>query len=164
MLNRFLIPFFSLLAFVIVQAPGAAIAQDATSLQIESSLGEPSPIRLTLEDLDKLEQIEFSTSTIWTDGVVTFSGVSLNELLKSLETSGQAIELVALNEYSISIPSGELGDQYPIVATRMNGEQMSVRDKGPFWLVYNYDSDPRFQNETIYSRSIWQLNRIKVVE
>jgi len=164
MLNRFLVPFFSLFVFLVAQAPGAAIAQDATSLQIENSLGDTNPIRLKLSDLDAMEQIEFSTSTIWTDDVVMFSGVSLNELLKALNTTGQTVELIALNEYSISIPNGELGDQYPIVATRMNGEKMSVRDKGPFWLVYNYDSDPRFQNETIYSRSIWQLNRIKVVE
>ncbi len=39
---------------------------------------------------------------------------------------------------------------------------MSVREKGPLWIVYPYSSSPEFQNEVIYSRSIWQLNRITV--
>lgn len=164
MLNRHLISVLSLLAFVVAQVPCVAIAQDATSLQVESSPNSTSTIGLTLEDLDKLQQTEFTTSTIWTDGQVKFSGVSLNELLKTLKISGQTIELIALNDYSISIPMSELGSPLPIVATRMNDKRMSVRDKGPFWLVYDYDSDASFQNETIYSRSIWQLNRIKLVE
>ena len=164
MLNRFLISVFSLSAIVFAQIPSVAIAQNALSLQIERSANSSSAINLTLEDLDKLRQTEFTTSTIWTDEPVKFSGVSLYELLKSLEISGKTIELIALNEYSISIPMSELDNPLPIVATRMDDEQMSVRDKGPFWLVYNYDSDPSFQNETIYSRSIWQLNRINLVE
>ena len=43
-----------------------------------------------------------------------------------------------------------------------NGEPMSVRDKGPLWVVYNFDSNPEFQTEVMYSRSIWQLDRIVV--
>jgi hypothetical protein len=50
-----------------------------------------------------------------------------------------------------------------MIAFRMNGAPMSVRDKGPLWIVYPYDSDPRFQTEIIYSRSIWQLDRLEVL-
>jgi len=39
---------------------------------------------------------------------------------------------------------------------------MSAREKGPVWLVYNYDSDPAFRTETVYSRSVWQLDRITI--
>jgi hypothetical protein len=37
---------------------------------------------------------------------------------------------------------------------------MSIREKGPLWLVYPYDLNKAYQSETIYSRSIWQLVRI----
>jgi hypothetical protein len=47
-----------------------------------------------------------------------------------------------------------------MIAYARNGEPMSLREKGPFWLVYNYDADPAFRTETVYSRSIWQLDRI----
>jgi hypothetical protein len=45
----------------------------------------------------------------------------------------------------------------------MDDRPMSVRDKGPLWVVYPFDDVPAYQSETIYSRSIWQLDRIEVV-
>jgi hypothetical protein len=50
----------------------------------------------------------------------------------------------------------------PLLAFLMNGEPMSVRDKGPVWLVYPYDADAAFRTEQIYAWSIWQLDRIEV--
>jgi hypothetical protein len=50
----------------------------------------------------------------------------------------------------------------PIVAFARNGAPMPLRDKGPLWIVYPYDSNPDYQSELIYSRSIWQLDRIEV--
>ncbi|MEC8574513.1 MAG: oxidoreductase, partial [Pseudomonadota bacterium] len=41
---------------------------------------------------------------------------------------------------------------------------MSLRDKGPLWIVYPFDSDPAYQTEAIYSRSIWQLEEITVTK
>ena len=51
----------------------------------------------------------------------------------------------------------------PIIAYMMNGEEMSVRNKGPLWLVYPYDLNHEYRSEVIYSRSIWQLDRIDVL-
>jgi hypothetical protein len=45
----------------------------------------------------------------------------------------------------------------------MDDRPMSVREKGPLWVIYPFDDVPEYQNETIYSRSIWQLDRIEVV-
>jgi hypothetical protein len=36
-----------------------------------------------------------------------------------------------------------------------------VRDKGPLWVVYPYDSKPDYQSELIYVRSIWQLAQME---
>ena len=38
--------------------------------------------------------------------------------------------MVALNDYAVEMPIDEIGETYPVVATRMNGETMGVRDKG----------------------------------
>jgi hypothetical protein len=46
----------------------------------------------------------------------------------------------------------------------MDGNAMSVRDKGPLWVIYPYDSDAAYRTEVIYSRSIWQLDRLEVVQ
>jgi len=43
----------------------------------------------------------------------------------------------------------------------MNGEPISRREKGPYWLVYPYDVDAKYQSEVVYSKSIWQLVSIE---
>ncbi len=141
-----------------------SFGQETLPLQVTTSPADPSAVMLSLADLDALEQITFSTTTIWTDDEVVFSGVSLKALLVHLDASGQSLEMVALNDYAVTMPIAELEEAAPIVATRMNGEIMSVRDKGPYWIVYPYDSNPRYSTETNYARSIWQLNRLKVVD
>ncbi|HBQ6508802.1 TPA: oxidoreductase, partial [Klebsiella variicola subsp. variicola] len=43
---------------------------------------------------------------------------------------------------------------------KMNGEYMRVRDKGPLFIVYPYDSSTELQNQIYYSRSAWQVSKI----
>ncbi|MFD1808707.1 oxidoreductase [Gemmobacter lanyuensis] len=75
---------------------------------------------------------------------------------------GSLIRATALNDYAVEIPRDSLEDGAPILATRINGEHFSRRDKGPLWVVYPYDSAERFRNELIFGRSVWQLNRVSV--
>ncbi|WP_299701434.1 oxidoreductase [uncultured Tateyamaria sp.] len=142
----------------------SAMAQSVTGLQITADATQSDPVTLELADLDALPQQSFTTSTIWTDGAVTFSGVSLAAVLESIGAKGTAVEMVALNDYKVTMPLAQLEETAPIIATRMDGNVMSVRDKGPYWIVFPYDQDPKYQTETIYSLSIWQLNRLKVVD
>jgi hypothetical protein len=37
---------------------------------------------------------------------------------------------------------------------------MTVREKGPLWIVYPYDKNEKFQTEEIYARSVWSLWKI----
>ena len=139
-----------------------AQAEDITTLRVSQD-GE-TVASFSLADLDALEQESFETSTIWTDEAVTFSGVSLAFLLAESGVDGQILSMTALNDYAIEMPIEQIGEKFPIIATRMNGKIMSVRDKGPYWIVYPYDSAAEFQTETIYARSVWQLNRLNVIE
>ena len=150
------------LAFVtIFQATAVPVVAGNLALTVDEN-GQANRI-LTLAELDQLEQVSFATTTIWTDGNVEFSGVPLIRLLDNLPQSS-VLRLTALNDYSVDLPASDLVDIYPIIATRMNGQEISVRDKGPYWLVYPYDSDPVYQNETTYARSIWQLSMIQVMQ
>ncbi len=139
-----------------------AIAQDPTALQITPEGGEQ--LSLSLADLDALDQVTITTTTIWTEGEVTFTGPSLTSVLDAAGAEGADLTLTALNDYAIEMPAPESGATYPIIATRMDGAPMSVRDKGPFWIVFPYDSDAAYQTEEVYAQSIWQLDRIEVLE
>jgi hypothetical protein len=39
---------------------------------------------------------------------------------------------------------------------------MPVQNRGPLFIVYNFDSDPELKNQKFYSRSVWQVARLEV--
>lgn len=113
--------------------------------------------------LAALPQTEITTSTIWTKGVQHFSGVELRTLLDALGASGTMLRVIALNDYVVEIPADEIVAGGALLASQRNDAPMSVRDKGPLWIIYPYDSSDDFRTEVIYSRSVWQVNRIEVL-
>lgn len=117
-----------------------------------------------MEMLKALPATEFSTATIWTKGTLTFTGVSLKALMEHVGADGGALRGYAINDYSVDIPADDATADSAIIAYAVDGSAMSVRDKGPLWIVYPYDSSSSFRTEVVYSRSIWQLNRIEVLE
>ncbi|APZ51968.1 oxidoreductase [Salipiger abyssi] len=114
--------------------------------------------------LEAMPQTSFTTRTIWTDGEQRFTGVTLHDLLAALGATGSVIRATAINDYAVDIPYADWEGGGPMIAYSNNGAPMSLRDKGPLWIVYPYDSDPAYQSEQVYARSIWQLERIEVME
>jgi hypothetical protein len=106
----------------------------------------------------------FETTTIWTEGVHSFTGVPLQTLTALLGVTEGQILATAINDYTVEIPVSDAVENGPIIAYLMDGEEMSVRDKGPLWIVYPYDSNADYRTEVVFSRSIWQLDRIEVVK
>jgi hypothetical protein len=117
-------------------------------------------VQLDMDMIREMDPIVFTTSTIWQNDPVEFTGVSLKALLDKIGATGTSIGAIALNDYKVDIPVDSMTDTAPIIAYLMDGETMSPRDKGPLWVVYPYDSATRYRTEVIYSRSIWQLDRI----
>lgn len=113
--------------------------------------------------LQSLGVFTITTTTLWTDGEQTFAGVPLRAVLDRVGASGSKIDAQALNDYRADIPISDLQKDGPILAYSQNGVPLSVRDMGPLWVIYPYDSSISFQTELIYARSVWQLQRIIVL-
>jgi hypothetical protein len=62
----------------------------------------------------------------------------------------------------VDIPVADAANPQVIVAYRMNGETMRVRDKGPLWLIYPLSSDPSLQAEATHSKMIWQIKALEI--
>jgi hypothetical protein len=67
------------------------------------------------------------------------------------------ITLKAANDYVISYPVSDATDYDVIIATQMDGAVMSVREKGPLWLMYPFSDVPELSDGIFKSRIIWQL-------
>ncbi len=113
--------------------------------------------------LQSLPQQQFETSTIWTDGPQQFEGVSLRDLLQPLELDGGQLILIAQNDYQVRLSVRDAFSQEGLLAHSRNGQRMSLRDKGPLWLVYPYDKSPVYRSESIFAQSVWQLDRIVIL-
>ena len=91
-----------------------------------------------------------------------FEGVRIRDLLQAVGADGATITPVALNDYKLDIPREDF-DKYPVIlAYRMDGEELRVRDKGPLWIVYPRDDFPELDNRLIRSRWVWQVKELMV--
>lgn len=129
-----------------------------------AAAGEGTALRFDRPMLEALQNVTFTTSTIWTTGPQTFTGVPLAHLLEAVRADGTRVAIYATNDYKVEIPIAELDGNAPIVAFLQNGAPMSLRDKGPLWIVYPYDANPDYRSEVSYARSVWQVERIEVLD
>jgi hypothetical protein len=125
--------------------------------------GRHSEIAYDRADLAAMRTVVFRTSTIWTDGVIEFRGVPLSEIVRLTGVTDGEVMMSAANDYVTDIPISEIEPDAPIVSYAMDGKPMSLREKGPLWVVYPYDLDVDYQSEVVFTRSVWQLTAIEIV-
>lgn len=166
---RYSLRFSALLVLFVAAIPLFLGARPALAQETVLVIERPgNALALTRDDLRALPQEVFTTGTIWTEGVTEFTGVPLRALLDHAGVGAaggeapQAISVIAANDYAIDIPLSEIGDRYPVVAYLRDGQEFSLRDNGPLWIVYPFDAAPSFRTDEIYARSVWQLARIRV--
>lgn len=167
-LRQFLAPLACALLFLVpaladeLPAPKGEIV-----LTVTGKIGATNQNGAAVFDIDMLKamgEVTFQTSTPWTEGVQSFSGVPLEALLQSVGVTEGTLTAKAINDYAVEIPVSDAVADGPILAYLQNGNPMSVREKGPLWVIYPYDSKDEYQAEVIYSRSIWQLISIEVLD
>jgi hypothetical protein len=114
--------------------------------------------RFSEADLLALPQVTIRTRTDYTDGVVEFIGPLARDVVAFIETgTATSIHLVAANDYAIDIPLSEIFDYDVILAMQANGERLTMRDKGPIWIMYPLDDHEEMQDPVFNNRLIWQL-------
>lgn len=130
-------------------------------LAVASSSG--SGIELSRMDLEALPQSQITTRTDFTDGRPTFSGPRVSEVLALVgpDTATRA-RMIAANDYSVSIPVRDILFYQPIFALKQDGKTLSLRDKGPIWLMYPLDAHPELQTADFNANLIWQLVRVEL--
>jgi hypothetical protein len=97
--------------------------------------------------IEAIEQHSTSTKTPWYADRRTFSGPLFRAMLDAVGAQGQTVRAIALNDYSADVPISDLREHQVILATHLDGTQMSVREKGPFFLIYPFDEAPELFNE-----------------
>lgn len=147
------------------QEAALAVPDGDVILRVSGNIGvtnSPSGAVFDYDMLAAMPATVISTSTPWTEGVVEFTGVALSDLMDRLSVSEGILRTVALNEYAVSIPVEDAFTFGPIIAYMRDGSPMTVRNRGPLWVIYPFDSSSTIDTEIYHHRSIWQLARIVV--
>lgn len=112
--------------------------------------------------LEALPQHSFVTGTPWHKGTKTYSGPLLRDVLAAAGAAGQTVHAVALNDYKVSIPFEDAQKHDVIVVLLINGQPLTVREKGPLLIMYPFDQRPALRTALYYNRCIWQLRSLDV--
>ncbi len=162
----------SFTAVVLMTAPVIAAEQLSLAepkgeivLTVKSSAAGDRSARVHHFDRASLESLGstfLQTSTPWTDGTPLFRGVLVRDLLRSLGTHGEVARAIALNDYRRDIPLGDFFDYPVLLAYEMNGQALSVRGKGPIWIIYPLDQFDELRNRITERKMVWQLVELQI--
>ncbi|NBB49688.1 molybdopterin-dependent oxidoreductase [Rhizobium sp. CRIBSB] len=142
-----------------LEAPAGPVILTVKGKISNTNAGDTAQFDMAM--LEKLKGRKGEMETPWTEGRVTFEGPLLREVLAAVGATGTSLKVRALNDYAADVPA-EDAKLDTILATKLDGKLMSVRDKGPLMLVYPFDLDADLYNEKYFSRSVWQIKEIEV--
>ena len=114
-------------------------------------------------DLAAMPQTQLGTRTPWHNEPVAYEGPSIAVFMpRFLERDDQPLRLLALNDYLVNAELGMLTGAGAILAIRENGAFMPTSSKGPVFVMFPFDDEPRLQSQRYYSRAVWQLVEIEL--
>jgi hypothetical protein len=145
---------------------GVSFLLAATALAADPTLevvhGE-EVVTLDRTELETLPQQTVITVTPYFEGEVEFTGPALNKILERFTQEDDTdITFTALNDYRVSGSLDEIRKLDAIVATRMDNKPMSVRNRGPFWIILPLSDRPELNHEDYHRFMVWQLSGIEL--
>lgn len=129
---------------------------------ISETNAEGKKAQFDMAMLEKLPQHSFKTRTPWHDQVREYTGPRLRDVLAAVKAEGKVLKAVALNDYQVEIPAEDAAKFDVIVARLVDGKPMAIRDKGPLFIMYPFDTTETLQSPLYYSRAAWQLKAIEI--
>lgn len=117
-------------------------------------------LKITESDLAKYPQDSFETETPWFPQKSVFKGILFKEVLKKANISENSqLQIVAWDNFTSQVPAKDAFEFNTILTTHINGQRITLRDKGPFFLMYPL-TNPSLRTGVYYNRSVWQIKEI----
>ena len=138
-------------------------SNDDVVLSVDGAITGGAATKFTRADLARLGMHKLETVTPWSDGVTLFEGPLLRDVLRHVEAEGNWLHAFALNEYQAMLPISDAFTYDIILAIRVNGRSIGVRDRGPVRIIYPWTAHPELRAEQFFARAVWQLVHLSVI-
>lgn len=124
--------------------------------------GGESTLRFDVDALERLGTARYRSRNRWYPHPVTYEGVLGSVFLDYVHPPAglNSMKLRALNDYVVHIPVSDFRRWPVLLATRLDGRRMPVREKGPIWVVYPSHLFPELAGPLHEDKWIWQLTEI----
>jgi hypothetical protein len=144
--------------------PGLAAQAAPVLLSVSGLLRAGPVVHFDMAALAALPQHSLTTTTPWYSQPRQFTGPLLRDVLQAAGAlpTVTRLRLTALNDYRIEIPAGEVQRHDVILARRLDGQPMAVRDKGPLLVMYPFEVHAELRTAVHYSRAIWQVRSLEL--
>ena len=161
-----LVVFFGLFVSSIIFAQELAKPTGSVILTIEGDIKYTNTLERTAEFdrqmLMNLGMVSLTTGTPWSETVDKYEGPLLRSLTDAVGVKSGTLSVKALNDYAAYVPVQDGHDYDVVLAMKINGRDMRIREKGPIFILYPFDSNSDLNNEVIHNRSVWQIKSINV--
>jgi len=145
---------------VALDAPAGPVVLTVSGRVRKPNQGEAAHFDLAM--LERLPQHSFVTRTPWYSVPRKFTGPLLRDVLAACGAQGSNVRAPALNDYHVDLPFDDAQRFDVLVARLLDDKPMAVRDKGPLFIIYPFDSSAELRTTVYYSRSAWQLKSLEV--
>jgi len=144
-----------------LQAPRGAVVLSIGGRIQRTNQGDRAGFDMAM--LEDITQHSFSTRTPWFKEARKFTGPLLRDVLALVGAQGTTLRIGALNDYRADVPSDDARRYDVVLAHLIDDKPIPVREKGPLFVIYPFDSDATLRTPLFYSRSVWQVKSIDVL-
>lgn len=131
---------------------------DQAYFVIKKADGSAPPFEVTDAVIAKLGTTSFETTLPGMDDQKhKVSGPLMRDLLAAANVTGETALVVALDKYEAEVPVSDF-EKFPVVAAiELDGKKLTIRDKGPAWIIYPRSDIKELNDATYETRSVWQI-------
>ena len=151
-----------------ITAKSNTIDPDKIELTVKGKINKLNPAYFDLKTFMQLKARSFNTKNHWTGESNKFTGVSFIGLLEllGLESTASYVDVIASNDYRISIKISDLKKYDYLLAYKLNNKLYSEHDpkddKGPIAIAINFEKHPELDWEIYKHQLVWFVETIIV--
>lgn len=145
-----------------IGAGSSLLAQTILTVTVKSQTQGEVVTEFSREDLLALGDEVLTTRNEYVDREHQFTGPLMRNLVQQVGANSATVaRLTAVNDYTVEIDPMEFQKYDVILAMSQDGVALSLRDKGPIWLIYPMSQFEELQDPVFNNRLIWQLDRLE---
>jgi hypothetical protein len=107
-----------------------------------SNTNQSDEVTVDLATLEQMPLVQFEAFEPFEERNMTFEGVLMTDLMEiaGAGTGASELHITALDDYEFTIPLEEIRGTKVLLATKAEGEHMTVADGGPTRIIFPPDS------------------------